>query len=45
MSNMATMEIPRNKLNILFLPIFRLMAGTRGRNMNAGMVPSHPEID
>ena len=40
-SSMAAMAIPRNRRNIPFLPIFRLMAGTIGRKMNAGMVPSH----
>ena len=38
---MPMMAIPRNKLNLPFLPIFFLMAGTRGRKMNAGIVPSH----
>ena len=41
MSSMAVMAMPRNNRNIPFLPILRLMAGTIGMKMNAGIVPSH----
>ena len=40
-SNMAAMAMPRNKRNMPLLPILRLMAGTIGMKINAGIVPSH----